>query len=184
MLLNALRQIITATDHKISALFVGIGKDRPLIEEEVNRLGLKEVVQFTGYRQDVPNLLAASDISVLPSRYEGIPRALMESMALGIPVIATNVPGSRTLIRSGENGILVKHDDVSELALAIRSLIENPSLASRLSDTGKQTVLREYDEHNIAARVEKIYREILVKSLPQLSDLNRKPIHDYPPSSR
>lgn len=172
LLLNAIRQIISSTDHKISALFVGIGKDRPLIEEEANRLGLMEVVQFTGYRQDVPNLLIASDISVLPSRYEGIPRALMESMALGIPVIATNVPGSRTLIRSGENGILVEHDDVPELAIAIRSLIENPGLAGRLANSGKQTVLREYDEHNVAAQVEKIYRRILDKGLPQLSDLN------------
>jgi len=172
MLLNALRQIISSTDHKIFALFVGIGKDRPLIEEEADRLGLKEVVQFTGYRQDVPNLLAASDISVLPSRYEGIPRALMESMALGIPVIATDVPGSRTLIRSGENGILVKHDDASELAAAIRNLIETPGLAGKLADRGKQTVRVEYDEHNVAARVEKIYRHILDTGLPQLSDLN------------
>jgi glycosyltransferase involved in cell wall biosynthesis len=116
--------------------------------------------------------LIASDISVLPSRYEGIPRALMESMALGIPVIATNVPGSRTLIRSGENGILVKHDDVPELAVAIRSLIENPGLTSRLANTGKQTVLKEYDEHNVAARVENIYRHILDNGLAQLSDLN------------
>jgi glycosyltransferase involved in cell wall biosynthesis len=133
---------------------------------------LKEVVQFTGYRQDVPNLLIASDISVLPSRYEGIPRALMESMALGIPVIATDVPGSRTLIHSGENGILVKHDDASELAAAIRNLIETPGLANQLANSGKQTVLMEYDEHKVAARVEKIYRHILDNGLPQLSDLN------------
>jgi glycosyltransferase involved in cell wall biosynthesis len=172
LLLNALRQIVSSTDHKIAALLVGIGKDRPLIEEEVNRLGLQEVVQFTGYRQDVPNLLIASDISVLPSRYEGIPRALMESMALGIPVIATDVPGSRTLIRSGENGILVKYDDVPELAAAIRTMIETPGLASRLAISGEQTVLREYDEHNVAARVEKIYRHFLDHGLPQLSDLN------------
>ena len=172
MLLNALRQIVSSTDHKISALFVGIGKDRPLIEEEVNRLGLKEVVQFTGYRLDVPNLLIASDISVLTSRYEGIPRALMESMVLGVPVIATNVPGSRTLIRSGENGILVKHDDVPELAAAIRCLIENPGLASRLANHGEQTILRDYDEYKVAARVEEIYRQILDTGLPRLSDWN------------
>lgn len=170
MVLNALRQIVSSTNHKIAALFVGIGIDRPQIEEEANRLGLGEVVRFTGYRLDVPSILAASDISVLTSRYEGIPRALMESMVLGIPVIATNVPGSRTLIRSGENGILVEHGDVPELAAAIRSLIENPGLAARLANNGKQTVLREYDEYKVAARVEQIYQQVLDTGLPRLPD--------------
>ena len=168
MLLNAVRQIISSTNHKISALFVGIGKDRPLIEEEANRLNLTEVVNFTGYRLDVPNLLCASDISVLPSRYEGIPRALMESMTLGIPVIATDVPGSRTLIHSGENGILVNHEDVSELVSAIKCLIETPSFAIQLANAGKQTILKEYDEYNVVVRIEEIYRHILENDLPQL----------------
>jgi glycosyltransferase involved in cell wall biosynthesis len=172
MLLNALQQLSVSTDHKICALFVGIGKDRPLIEEEVNRLGLKEIVIFTGYRLDVPNLLLASDISVLTSRYEGIPRALMESMALGIPVIATNVPGSRSLISSGENGILVEHDDVARLAAEIRTLIENPGLASRIADHGKQTILRHYDEHRVNTHVEGIYQSILDYGIPQFSDIN------------
>lgn len=174
MLLNALQQIRSSTKHEIAALFVGIGMDRPQIEDEANRLGLRELVQFTGYRLDVPNILAASDISVLTSRYEGIPRALMESMVLGIPVIATNVPGSRTLIRSGENGILVEHNDVPALAAAIRSLIENPEQASRLANQGKQTVLREYDEYKVAARVEEVYRQVLDTGLPRIPDWNLK----------
>ncbi|OGO62429.1 MAG: hypothetical protein A2030_10390, partial [Chloroflexi bacterium RBG_19FT_COMBO_50_10] len=161
ILLDALRQILTSTDHKIFALFVGIGEDRARIEEEVNRLGLKDIVRFTGYRLDVPNLLAASDISVLPSQYEGIPRALMESMILGVPVVATDVPGNRTLIRSGENGILVEYGDVNQFALALTDLLENPALASGLSKQGKLTVLKEYDEYKVAARDEEIYRQLL-----------------------
>jgi glycosyltransferase involved in cell wall biosynthesis len=98
----------------------------------------------------------------------------MESMVLGIPVIATNVPGSRTLIRSGENGILVEHDDVPELAAAIRSLIETPGLASRFANQGKQTVLREYDEYKVAAHVEEIYQNILETGMHRLSNLNLK----------
>lgn len=151
---------------------MGIGKDHPQIEEESNRLGLNEVVQFTGYRLDVPNILCASDISVLTSRYEGIPRALMESMVLGIPVIATDVPGSRTLIRSGENGILVTHNDAPQLAVAIRYLIENPGTAGQLAARGRQTVLKKYDEYQVAARVEEIYRQILDTGLARLPDWN------------
>jgi glycosyltransferase involved in cell wall biosynthesis len=172
MLLKALQNIISSTDHKICALFVGIGKDRPLIEEEVDRLGLKDVVIFTGYRLDVPNLLAASDISVLTSRYEGIPRALMESMVLGVPVIATDVPGNRTLICPGENGILVKHEDAENMAAEIINLIENPELASRIAELGRQTVLKQYDEHNVIARLEEIYQHFLDHEGPRISDLN------------
>jgi glycosyltransferase involved in cell wall biosynthesis len=172
MLLQALRQIVSSTQHKIAALFVGIGKDRPQIEEESNRLGLNEVVQFTGYRLDVPNILCASDISVLTSRYEGIPRALMESMVLGIPVIATDVPGSRTLIRSGENGVLVTHNDAPQLAAVIRYLIENPGTAGQLAACGRQTVLKKYDEYQVAARVEEIYRQILDTGIARLPDWN------------
>ena len=172
MVLQALRQIVSSTRHKIAALFVGIGKDRPQIEEEVNRLGLEEFVQFTGYRLDVPNILFAADLSVLTSQYEGIPRALMESMVLGTPVIATDVPGSRTLIRSGENGLLVSHGDVPELAAAIGCLIENPDLARRLAKNGRQTVLRKFDEYKVAARVEEIYRQILDTGFPRLPDWN------------
>lgn len=170
MLLNAVRQIVSTSDHDLAVLFVGIGQDRPQIEEEATRLDLNEIVHFTGYRLDVPNILTASDITILTSRYEGIPRALMESMALGIPVIATNVPGNRALIRSGENGILVEHDDVPRLATAIRSLIENPGFASRLAMHGKQTVLKEYDEYKVAARVEEIYRQVLSTGVPILPD--------------
>lgn len=167
MLLNALQHIRLTTHHKIAALFVGIGKDRPQIEDQVNRMGLDKIVQFTGYRLDVPDILTACNISVLTSRYEGIPRALMESMVLGIPVIATNVPGSRTLIHSGENGLLVEHNDSLGMARAIIRFIENPDIASQNAINGKQTVLTEYDEYKVAAKVEEIYRQILSTGIPQ-----------------
>ena len=172
LLLKALRKLVSSTNHKIAALFVGIGKDQPQIEKEADQLGLTNVVHFTGYRLDVPNLLSASDISVLTSRYEGIPRALMESMVIGIPVIATNVPGSRTLIRSGENGLLVEYDNVDELAAAIRNLIENREFSNQLAERGKQTILRDYDEYKVAGRVEDIYQQILDTGIVRLPDLN------------
>jgi glycosyltransferase involved in cell wall biosynthesis len=170
--LRAMREILSTTEHKVAALFVGIGKDRPLIEEETRRLGLQEAVHFTGYRLDVPNLIRAADLSVLASRYEGIPRALMESMVLGVPVIATDVPGSRSLVCQGENGLLVAHGDPAGLAAAIRGLIETPGLAHLLAEAGRQTILREYDERRVVARVEEMYRRMLGHDQPQLADLN------------
>ena len=171
MVLKAMREIADTTSHKVAFLIVGIGKDRSPIEAEVARLGLQDQVIFTGYRLDVPNLLCASDISVLTSQYEGIPRALMESMVLGVPVIGTDVPGSRTLIHSGENGLLVEHENVTELVTAIRCIVENPTFARQLAESGRQTILNEYNESKVTARIEKVYSHILAKHIPKLSDL-------------
>jgi len=179
MLMEALHHIISTANHKIAALFVGIGEDRQKIEEQAERLGLAEVVHFTGYRLDVPNILVASDISVLTSRYEGVPRALMESMVLGIPVIATDVPGNRTLVRSGENGLLVEHGDASGMAAALVRLIEDPGLARQLAVNGKLTVLREFEEFKVADRVEEVYKSVLDTGLPRIPDWYIEAVSDH-----
>lgn len=169
-LLRAFKQIVSSTSHQIAALFIGIGEDRHLIESEIGQLGLKDIVKFTGYRQDVPDIITASDLSVLTSQYEGIPRALMESMILGKPVIGTDVPGNSSLIQSRENGILVEHDNASGLASAIIELMENPALASLLAENGRQTILSNYDENKVAAYEIELYQQFLKSGVSQPSE--------------
>lgn len=171
VLLQALSELCGTARRPLAALFVGIGKDSQVIEEETARLGLADVVRFTGYRLDVPDLLVASDVSVLPSQYEGIPRALMESMLLEIPVIAADVPGSRTLIRHGENGLLVPFGDGPALAAALRQVMDDRDLAARLALAGRQTVLHDFYETRVADRIEEVYRQVLGQGRPQLSDV-------------
>jgi glycosyltransferase involved in cell wall biosynthesis len=162
-LLHTLKQLIAQVDREVHTLLVGIGVDQDKVEAEVESLGLKDVVHFTGYRQDVPDVLAASDVSVMASHYEGIPRALMESMALGIPVVATDVPGTRSLIQSGKNGLLIKLDDVSSFSGALRKVLTDRGLARQLGENGKHLVQTEFDEYVVADRVEAIYNHILNK---------------------
>ncbi len=139
-LLQTLKDLIPRVNRKVVTLLVGIGIDQEKIEAEVKRLNLQDVVFFTGYRQDVPDILTASDVSIMTSHYEGIPRALMESMALGIPVVATNVPGTRHLIQSGQTGLLVEYGDIPGMSQALVKVLTNSALAERLGKSGKHLV--------------------------------------------
>jgi glycosyltransferase involved in cell wall biosynthesis len=169
-LLQSIKHLIPQVNRRVVVLLVGIGIDEEKIHAEVERLGLQDVVRFTGYRQDVPDILAASDVSIMTSHYEGIPRALMESMALGIPVVATAVPGTRTLIRSEQTGLLVEYGDVPGMSSALAKVLSDPSLARRLGERGRSHVQTKYDEYTVADRVEEVYNHVLrnrVAPLPQ-----------------
>ena len=160
-LLETLKNFIPQVNRKVATLLVGIGIDQEKIEAEVKRLNLQDVVYFTGYRQDVPDILTASDVSIMTSHYEGIPRALMESMALGIPVVATNVPGTRHLIRSGQTGLLVEYGDIPGMSNALIEVLTDPTLAKRFGENGKQLVQTKFNEYTVANRVEEVYKHIL-----------------------
>jgi glycosyltransferase involved in cell wall biosynthesis len=167
-LLQTLKQLISQVDRKVALLLVGIGIDQEKIEAEVKRLGLQDVVHFTGYRQDVPDILTASDVSIMTSHYEGIPRALMESMALGIPVVATDVPGTRTLIRSGETGLLVEYGDVPGMSDALLKVLTGPTLAAQIGERGRHLVQTKFNEYTVADRVEEVYNHVLKDKISPL----------------
>jgi glycosyltransferase involved in cell wall biosynthesis len=160
-LLQTLKHLILQVNRKVVALLVGIGIDQEKIEAEVKSLNLQDVVYFTGYRKDVPDILTASDVSIMTSHYEGIPRALMESMALGIPVVATNVPGTRHLIRSGQTGLLVEYGDVPGMSDALIKILTGPALTEQFIINGKHLVQTKFNEYTVADRVEEVYKHIL-----------------------
>jgi len=167
-LLQTLKHLIPQLNRKVITLLVGLGIDRGKIEAEVRRLNLQDTVYFTGHRQDVPDILAASDISVMTSHYEGIPRALMESMALGLPIVATDVPGTRTLIQSGQTGLLVKYGDVPGMSSALAKVLTDPALARRFGERGRHLVQTSFNEYTVADRVEEVYNHVLNKNFTPL----------------
>lgn len=169
-LLETLQHLIPKVNRKVVTLLVGMGIDQEKIEAEVKRLDLQNEVYFTGYRQDVPDILAASDLSIMTSHYEGIPRALMESMVLGLPVVATNVPGTRSLIQPDLTGLLVDYGDVPGLSSALTKVLTDPALAGRIGENGKNLVQTKFNEYSVADRVEEVYNHVLLKTsapLPQ-----------------
>jgi len=141
-------------------LIVGNGESEQKLKKAVNELMLQDKVSFLGFRRDVPELLAASDVFILTSRREGLPKALMEAMAVGLPIIATDVRGNRDLVKSGENGYLVPLGNAEQTAIAIERLIDSEDLRRSMGGKSKELV-KQYDLQNILKEMEKIYDNIL-----------------------
>ncbi|WP_422927895.1 glycosyltransferase [Singulisphaera sp. PoT] len=128
----------------LRTIIVGDGPLREQLESTARAFRLGEAVRFLGHREDVPRLLAASDILVLPSLYEGLPNVVLEAMQFGKPVIATAAPGTTEVVVHDETGILVPLSDHPSLARAIRKLVEDPTLAQRLGAAGRARVDAEF----------------------------------------
>ena len=116
------------------------------------------IVTLLGQRDDMPALLADTDICVLPSYREGTPRSLLEAAACGLPLVATDVPGCREICRDGENGLLVPVCDTVALAAAIVKLIEAPSLRAAFGRRSREIAVSEFSEGNVIAETLKVYQ--------------------------
>jgi glycosyltransferase involved in cell wall biosynthesis len=116
---------------------VGDGPDRTELEAEIDRLALDGTVELMGERADVPELLAAADVFVLPSRSEGMPMSVLEAMAAGLPVVASAVGGVPELVQDGTTGALVAPGDPDALGAALAALAGDPAARGRLGAAGR-----------------------------------------------
>ena len=114
------------------------------ILEHIDRLGLRDRVLLLGTRNDVPSLLKSADLYVLPSRTEGLPNALLEAMVAGCPIVTTDVPGCRDLIRHEETGLLVPCGDVAALAAAMHRLLDDRDIALKFGRCAAEEVINEW----------------------------------------
>jgi glycosyltransferase involved in cell wall biosynthesis len=121
------------------------------------------MVRFLGNRPDVPRLLAASDLFVLPSLWEGLPMALLEGMAAGLPVVATDVAGSRQVVRDGRDGILVPPGDAAALASAMAAVLANDEERARLGRAARDRVEQEFSAVRQAERHAEAYEAVLAR---------------------
>jgi len=158
--------LLAAAAQVADALFVlaGDGPERAALEAAVHEAGLEDRILFLGYRPDVPELLASSDLFVLPSLFEGFPLSILEAMAAGTPVIASDIGGNDEAVTHGETGFLVPPADPDALARAIRLLLSDTSLARRLAEAGRARAQREYSSGRMVDRVTRIYDELLSPS--------------------
>ncbi len=118
----------------------------------VSATAVPDNVRLLGHRRDIPDLLRAADIFTLPSHREGMPRSIIEAMMVGLPVIATNIRGSREEVVAGETGLLVPVNDTKSLADAIRSLAGDSERRKKMGETGRRRALELYDEAKVIAR--------------------------------
>lgn len=131
------------------------------LEERARDLNLEGRLLFTGQRNDVPQIMREIDISVLPSLSESFSNSLLESMANGLPIVATKVGGTPEVIRDGESGILVAPADSAAISRAIAQLLEAPDLRERLGQAAREKVAREYSIECLLRRTESLYIALL-----------------------
>ena len=176
---------------------VGEGRSGAGLRGALNRLGLEGQVSFLGLRHDIPRLMRAMDVLALPSLQEGSPNVILEGMAAGVVVLATDVGGIPELIRHGETGWLVPPGDPDAMATGIRFLLDNPQLAASMAASARvwveshraidQTVdafltLYSHLRNDVSDRRERAFLAALLSVVARSHQANRdaKPGHPEP----
>lgn len=127
----------------------------------ISELGIHQQCTFLGNRKDVERIYPACDVTVLTSLHEGMPNVLLESMACGIPVVATNVCDNSYIVKKGKTGFLVEVDDVEGMAGHIQTLLENETLQQKMGQKARDWVVDEFSLSQLARKTENVYLETL-----------------------
>jgi glycosyltransferase involved in cell wall biosynthesis/SAM-dependent methyltransferase len=135
--------------------------DREALERQAADLGVAGHVRFLGRLEDpaLVRLFRACDVYLTPTRYEGFGLTILEAMACGAPVVASDVPAANEVVRHEENGLLVPSGDVGAFAAATARLLEDPALRERLRAGGRRTALEDFSGERLVAELEDVYRE-------------------------
>lgn len=141
-------------------VFIGDGPLADELRQLANEVGVGRNVVFLGTRQDVPACLAALDLFVFPSLNEGMGRALIEAMAVGLPVVATGVGGIPDVVVDGESGVLVPPKDAMALADAVRAMLRDPGRRRAYGEAAKRRVDDRFDVEAMVEKLERLYDEV------------------------
>ena len=143
-------------------VLLGDGELRSELEAQTTQLGIERHIEFAGQVNNVLERLQRFDLFVSSSLWEGLPTVIMEAMAVGLPVVATDIPGTRDIISDGENGCLVPPGDPFALANAINKMIEAPLLRQKFCEAGKQSI-KLYRIEEIAKVYLNLYEALLAR---------------------
>ena len=146
---------------------IGTGPQEDLLKEQALALGVSDAISFMGYRADVPDLLAAADLFVLPSRFEGLPLAMLEAMAHGLPVVATRVGGTDEVLLDGVTGRFVEPGDPETLAVAIGDVLADPDRARALGLEGRARFFDAFTASRMADETARLFHELGVSPRAQ-----------------
>ncbi|WP_333913757.1 glycosyltransferase family 4 protein [Vibrio coralliirubri] len=151
---------ILKTHQDVSFIFVGDGELRGTLEDNVDAC-FKKHFHFLGWRDDTPEILKCLDIFVLPSLWEGMPLAILEALASGLPCVVSNIPGNHHLVRNGVNGFLFSPDRQDELTEIINSLLVNRDKIGFISNQARESAVGMYDIKSRVRKVDEIYTKFL-----------------------
>lgn len=160
-LFQALAQLPQMRDRQLNCLVIGTGDLQDALKQQAKDLGLGDCVIFTGMRTDVPRLVAAMDVFVMSSHWEGLPIALLEAMASSKAVLCTRVGGIPDVVIDGENGLLVEPRDVPQFAKRLGELLQDSGLRTRLGQRARETVIARFDVSRTAAAYNRLHQQAL-----------------------
>jgi glycosyltransferase involved in cell wall biosynthesis len=150
-----------------SARFILVGDPDPDNPASIPESCLRKwhsdgVIEYWGHRADIAQVLAQTDIACLPSYYpEGVPKCLLEAAAAGKPIVTTDTPGCRDVVRDGENGFLVPYKDVPALATALERFIRDPALRRAAGQRGRERAVREFSVDKVIDETLDVYAALL-----------------------
>jgi glycosyltransferase involved in cell wall biosynthesis len=162
-----LKDLIWATDllhvirDDVHLLVVGDGPQREALERYARQCHVADRVHFLGVRHDVPRLMPHFDLLWLASGFEGLPNVIMEAMACGLPVVATDIGGNRELVVHDQTGFLVRVGDRAGFARCAHKILDDSPLAKRLGDAGRQRIAAEFTVQAMVDKHAALYRELL-----------------------
>lgn len=150
----------------IAAKFILVGSPDPknpssIPEKVLSDWNKQGVVESWGYRKDMPNVFRSAHIVCLPSYREGLPKVLMEACASGLPIVTTNVPGCRDIVKPGINGLLVPARQPEALAESLEKLISDKNLRKNMGKRGYELAIKHYTQDKIISETLEVYREVL-----------------------
>ena len=151
-------------DPRLRFFIAGDGELRPEVERAIAERGLADRVRLLGWRQDVPAVLAAMDVFALTSRFEGLPRAVLQAMAAGVPVVATAVGGTPEVVRDGVTGRLVPPGEPAAAARAIAELAADSDGRARCVAAARSRLGEEFDIRGMVAGLDRLYGELLARA--------------------
>ena len=151
---------IAASRSDVRFVWVWGGETAQEVRDEAHRLGIADRVDFVGYRPDARRLVAGANVFLLTSRFEGLPYSLIEALAVGVPVVATDVTGTRDVVRHGVTGLLSPAGDVEGLASHVLSMLRDPKRAAALATAGREDVVQRFSIDTMVEATSRVYRTV------------------------
>ncbi|MDX6415212.1 MAG: hypothetical protein QOH23_2622 [Gaiellaceae bacterium] len=144
-----------------AVVIVGDGPERSALEQQADRLGVRDRFHLVGRKENARDYLTSFDLFVLPSRFEGLPLSLIEAMLAELAVVATDVGSTSEVVQDGRTGLLVPAEKPEELARAVNALLAEPRQREQLGRAGRQVALEAFSAPRQARAYELLYEEIL-----------------------
>jgi L-malate glycosyltransferase len=154
ILINAVNKL----EFKVSLVIVGSGKEEKAFKKLCHDLDLESQVQFLGYITNLPEILLSADLYVQPSREEGLPNSVLEAMATGLPIVATNVSGNQDLVADGINGYLTSPEDIEDMSYKISKILSSSELLKTMGMNSRKIIEENYSIQSTYQQLLKVYQ--------------------------